>query len=46
MAAAMVLSQIQVILVRMAKGHVLRPGTDGWLSLRQGNFNVDVDVAN
>ena len=29
MAAAIVLSHIQVILVRIAKGHVLRPILDG-----------------
>ena len=29
MAVAIVLSQIQVILVRIAKGHVLRPVPDG-----------------
>ena len=36
MATAIVLSQIQVIQVRIAEGLVLRPVLDGWLSSRQG----------
>ena len=41
MAATTVLSQIQVIPVRIAKGHVLSPVSHG---LRQRN--IDVDLAN
>ena len=37
-------SQIQVILLKIAKRHVLSPVPDGWQSLRQANFNIDVEL--
>ena len=37
-AATIFLSQIQVILLKIAKRHVLSPVPDGWQSLRQSNF--------
>ena len=44
-AAAIFLSQIQVILLKIAKRHVLSPVPDGsWQSLRQANFNIDVEL--
>ena len=43
-AAAIFLSQIQVIILKIAKRHVLSPVPDGWQSLRQANFNIDIEL--
>ena len=42
-AAAIFLSQIQVILLKIAET-CLSPVPDGWQSLRQANFNIDIEL--